>query len=231
MRFEEIDELAWLIIEHDEVYLKNVGEGNTSDLKHIASVDVQYNNGLAVKFKDESLVEKFIADSKGEMTVIEFVSHGSSTKILSSVEYQGNRRVVLKKVRELEKVRLRRFPRVDAKIDHKIHEVDSNGKPSTEIPHLKDRKINISGGGFLFHCWRDFQLECKLLITIELPDEKPIQLLARVVRCFQDNESKSVFSVAVEFIEIERKAQEAIVSYVSKQQRTLIRQGNIPESK
>ena len=103
----------------------------------------------------------------------------------------------------------RRFPRVNAMVEYKIVDKDSNKKAGNTK--------NISAGGIAFFAHDNIKENSVLSLFISLPDTTDFQAKAQVVWCDSVGvswDSEIRYECGVKFIEIDKESRQKISKYV-----------------
>lgn len=136
---------------------------------------------------------------------------------LLTVERQGG----------ITKVQRRSYYRLDTLIEVKYRPlVPDTGAYRYQKPFKKSLAVNLSGGGICLLL--DDRFETGDMVECEMTYDqiKNIRFYGRVVRFDEsDREGKFRFKAGVAYIEIEENDREAVVRYIFKEQRKLLRKG------
>ncbi|MCL5058553.1 MAG: flagellar brake protein, partial [Actinobacteria bacterium] len=125
--------------------------------------------------------------------------------------------LVVKKPRLLEKVDLRRYPRIPVKMDVFFSEISCKNVSGPDT--RKGKIMDISGNGLRFSVDQLYIPSTYMSVKFDIPlKEKviPINMECRVVRIIVDDRKDPVeYQLGAEFSRIEKKDQELIVDFVS----------------
>ena len=222
-------EIANLLLAGEEVYTYSLQEDGEEKLLFISKVRRDESGRL---FLQASNLSDINVDSGEEIekVILNFIRKGTSYRVVSLVDLEGGSRIILREFKDIEKVRLRKFVRVDTRLDYEVSFCDVNGDPAQAITVEKNRTVNISGGGFLFYSQVSCPFGCRLHIKLHIPNMGVIAIFGKVVRCNPVKNMTGIWGVAVEFIEIPDRIREKIFSYVLYVQREQIKLGVFTES-
>ena len=219
-----------LLLEGEEIYTYSVKDDCEEKLLCISKVKHDESGRLVIQTGNSKDINVGTAEEV-ERIILNFIRKGTSYKVMSLVDVEGGSRIVLREIQNIEKVRLRKYVRVDTKLDYQVYSCDVNGNPTTQLPVEKFHTVNISGGGFLFFAKTPVSISCRLYIKLDLPpDCGVITTFGKVVRCQPVRNCPDTYGIAVEFVEISERNREKIFSYVLHVQREQIKLGVFTES-
>ncbi|HBV96620.1 MAG: hypothetical protein JL50_16435 [Peptococcaceae bacterium BICA1-7] len=124
--------------------------------------------------------------------------------------------LVLERPRLLEKVDLRRYPRIPVKMDVFFTEISSRDNSGSDT--RRGKSINISGNGLRFSVDQMYIPNTYLSVSLDLPAKEkvvPVKMECRVVRLIVDDQKDPpVYQLGAEFSRIDKNDQELIIDFV-----------------
>lgn len=154
-----------------------------------------------------------------DMLEITFSRKGVRYRFESGFSQKIGDVLVVKKPRLLEKVDLRRYPRVPVKLDVFFSEISRRDGGGSAV--RRGEIINISGNGLKFSVDQMYIPSTYLSVKFEIPVEEkivPINMGCRVVRIIVDDQKDPVeYQLGAEFSRIDKKDQELIIDFVRSQ--------------
>jgi len=223
------EEITTLLTEGEEVYAYTLKESGEEKLLCIAKVKQDEDGRLFLNI-GQPRIDSFEKIDDINKLILSFVRKGNSYKVITLADVDSQSRIVLREIKSIERVRLRRYVRVDTRMDYEVNECDVHGNPSMELAIDKHRTVNISGGGFLFYSAKSCTPGNRLFIKLNLVNAGIITTYGKVVRSNPDKSNPKVYSTAVEFVDILERLREKILSYVLHVQREQIKLGVFSES-
>lgn len=172
-------------------------------------------NSIEIQIHVEYYIQQFGVAGDGYV-ILELRDRESSERTIVRCKHQGRGRFILKKTRIVKGIQLRKYTRVDAKLNYIVRTVDANGNPSEPLTCLPERTSVISGGGLKFYCRSHLDSNSFLLMTLDLHDFGSVKTDARVVRCEEFSRENQIYSVSVEFIGLSDTDRQIITSFVEK---------------
>jgi hypothetical protein len=172
-------------------------------------------NSIEIQIHEEYVVQQLGVAGDGYV-LLELRDHESTERTIVRCKHQGRGRFILKKTRIVKGVQLRKYTRVDAKVNYAVQSVDAKGIPTTALSCMPERTSVISGGGLQFYCRTNLDVNSFLLMTLDLHDFGTIKTDARVVRTEEFSKENQIYSIAVEFIGLRDSDRQKIISFVEK---------------
>lgn len=130
---------------------------------------------------------------------------------------------------DIEKVQRRRFFRLECSLPVKYRlRVSPENDKNNKAPFLETIACNLSGGGIGLLLEEKLEagsyIECRIFNDIGTE----ISFIGQIIRCVKNEiESKFKYRAGIAFVKIDYKDREAIVRYIFKQQRKLLKKGLI----
>jgi len=129
----------------------------------------------------------------------------------------------------ISEIQRRQFFRFDCYVKIKYRRVNSfNEEFNINIPYKSTKTRDLSGGGFCMVLEDKMDLGALLECQLELDENRTVNFfgnVARVVKFYIDEEIR--YDTGVSFTKIKFKDREAIINYIFKEQRKLIKKGLI----
>jgi len=127
---------------------------------------------------------------------------------------------------EIVKVQRRRYFRFECSLTVEYRVVESENDKNNSSPFLNTLTYNLSGGGI--GLLLEDRIEEGSFVECRINIGKEITFIGRVVRCVTNEiETKFKYKAGIAFVKIENNDREAIVRYIFKQQRKLLKKGLI----
>lgn len=218
-----------LLLKQDETYIFSDKSFDNRCL--LAVVEIMKSPKGELVFRDINIVSTHAAlGDQLKKVYIKLVWRGYQYCIEAALELKGDSRIILKKIMNVEKHRLRRFFRVDVEMDYSVEKIDFKGNIGDPVALTDLKYVNISGGGFFFYSMELLVEGLDLLISLDL-EEETVKVKGKVLRCSVIRDRGGLFGVAVEFIDVSEKHRDKILNYVLSIQRRNLSRGAYAENK
>lgn len=118
--------------------------------------------------------------------------------------------------RDIRKIQQRAFVRVDAVLP--VHMEIEGEIEEDSVRLLKVFTRDISGGGIQAICKEPLKLGSQLQLQIDIPEFGIVKSIGKVVRMEQPQDSRALFWIGIEFIDIPEGIRSKIIKFIFKKQ-------------
>lgn len=127
---------------------------------------------------------------------------------------------------KVKKVQRRNFVRVQATLSVQYYFNEYHKKEEEELPVYCGRTLDLSGGGICLFTEHLVKYGQKIYLTIQLPNSIEVKTIGKVVRTEQLGSGfEKKYKLGIQFIEINERDRDKIISYIFEIQRQLIKKG------
>jgi c-di-GMP-binding flagellar brake protein YcgR len=153
---------------------------------------------------------------RGDQVKISFITQASRFEFETKVtgwHYDNIPMYALLLPKKMKRVQLREFVRIPIMMDAYYAEVPGDGE---EPVFVKCASLDLSGGGMKLLLQKDYPAGAKLIIKFNIPSKNGVEemeVTGSVIRNWPAENSNS-YQVAIQFLKISRRQQDAIVRFV-----------------
>jgi hypothetical protein len=225
-----VEEMTEILLDEEGLSFYSVEESGNERLLFIGVMKRDEQGRVIIKSSNSSKL-KILKVDEIKRLALNFASRGYYYKVILYTDVENESRIILREVADIEKFRLRKYLRVNVRLDLEAWRYDSHNKLCEPLALHNEANGNISGGGIEFFPLTIVPPGKKILLNIATPNVGMIQVNAKVLQCSPTGSSPGVFKIRAEFVDLTEKARDRILSYVMFIQREQIRLGIFEESK
>lgn len=130
---------------------------------------------------------------------------------------------------KIRKIQRRNYVRIECSIPVQYAVIDNSEELDQDLVFQTGRTLDISGGGLRLFTNHSLEQEQKLFIKLKLLKDDEIEIKGKVIRLLDIDEEtkKKRFIYGIEFIDINERDRDKIISFIFEKQRQLRRKGLI----